>query len=113
MIGMLLFLAGVLGLGLMISAGARSQAFALQMGFLLTLLPTLLLSGFAYPRQSMPALLYYLTMPLTSTQFLIFVRSLYLKGSGIGLLWPQVLWLAITAAYLLRTASRRFVKRLD
>ena len=113
MAGMLLFLAGVLGLGLMISARARTQAFALQMGFVLTLLPTLLLSGFAYPRQSMPAILYYATMPLPATQFLIFVRAIYLKGSGIGLLWPQLLWLAVTAAWFLRSAARRFVKRLD
>ncbi|HEY3266354.1 MAG TPA: ABC transporter permease [Armatimonadota bacterium] len=111
--GMLLFLAGVLGLGLMISARAPSQAFALQIGFLATLLPTLLLSGFAYPRQSMPTVLYEITALLPSTQFLIFVRALYLKGSGLRDLWPQLLWLAITAALLMRSASHRFVKRLD
>lgn len=112
-VGMLLFLAGALGVGLLISAGARNQAFALQMGFLVSLLPTLLLSGFAYPRQSMPTVLYYLTAPLPSTQFLIFVRGIYLKGSGVALLWPQMLWLAVTAWLFLRMASSRFVKRLD
>lgn len=113
MFGMLLFLAGVLGLGLLISSRAPNQAFALQLGFLATLLPTLLLSGFAYPRQSMPALLYYITALLPSTQFLIFVRELYLKGAGVALLWPQLLWLGFTAALFLRGASKRFVKRLD
>ncbi|HEY3413751.1 MAG TPA: ABC transporter permease [Armatimonadota bacterium] len=113
MSGMLIFLAGVMGLGLLISARAPSQAFALQLGFLATLLPTLLLSGFAYPRQSMPALLYDFTALLPSTQFLIFVREIYLKGSGISQLWPQVAWLAITTVVFLRGASTRFVKRLD
>jgi ABC-2 type transport system permease protein len=113
MFGMLLFLAGVLGLGLVISARAPNQAFALQLGFLATLLPTLLLSGFAYPRQSMPALLYYITALLPSTQFLIFVREIYLKGAGAAQLWPQLLWLGATAALFLRGASKRFVKRLD
>jgi ABC-2 type transport system permease protein len=111
--GMLIFLAGVMALGLLISARAPSQAFALQLGFLATLLPTLLLSGFAYPRQSMPDVLYYLTALLPSTQFLIFVREIYLKGTGIVQLWPQLAWLSVTTVLFLRGASRRFVKRLD
>ncbi len=111
--GMLLFLAGVMGMGLLISSRAPNQAFALQLGFITTLLPTMLLSGFAYPRQSMPDIIYYLTAPLPATQFMIFVRAVYLKGSGIALLWPQLLWLAFTAFLFLRAASRRFVKRLD
>ena len=111
--GMTLFLGGVLGLGLAISSRAPNQAFALQLAFVATLLPALLLSGFAFPRQSMPDFLYYVTMPLPATQFLIVVRGIYLKGAGWSVLWPQMLWLAFTSVVFLRAASARFVKRLD
>jgi ABC-2 type transport system permease protein len=111
--GMVLFLIGVLSLGLLISSLARSQTFALQLGFVATFLPTMLLSGFAYPRRSMPDIIYYLTAALPATQFLIFVRGVYLKAVGLGVLWPQVLWLGVTAAVILRVAAKRFVKRLD
>lgn len=111
--GMLLFLGGVLGQGLAISSRAPNQAFALQLAFVVTLLPAFLLSGFAFPRQSMPAILYYATMPLPATQSLILTRAIYLKGVGVRMVWPQLLWLGFTAVVFLRVASARFVKRLD
>lgn len=111
--GMVLFLAGVLSLGLLISSRARSQTFALQLGFVVTFLPTMLLSGFAYPRRSMPEVVYWLTAALPATQFLIFVRGVYLKAVGVAVLWPQMAWLGLTAALLLRGAAKGFVKRLD
>lgn len=113
LVGMALFVAGVLGQGLAISSRAPNQAFALQLAFVVTLLPAFLLSGFAFPRQSMPAVLYYATMPLPATQALILVRNIYLKGANATLVWPQMLWLGFTAAVFLRGAAGRFVKRLD
>lgn len=112
-LGSVLFLFGLLGLGLFISVRAPNQAFALQIGFILSLLPTMLLSGFAYPRQSMPDALYYFTGVLPATQFLIVVRAIYLKGTGLLHLWPQFLYLAAVAVLFLRAAAASFVKRLD
>ena len=50
-----LYLAGALGLGLMISTIAESQQVAFQMALLSSFLPTMMLSGFVYPIASMPA----------------------------------------------------------
>ena len=102
-----LYLAGALGLGLMISTVADSQQAAFQMAILASFLPTMMLSGFVFPLASMPAPIRAVTYIVPARYFLVALRSIVLKGAGLAIFWPQLVALAVYAALMLTMASRR------
>ena len=102
-----LYLAGALGLGLMISTVADSQQAAFQMAILASFLPTMMLSGFVFPIASMPAPIRAVTYIVPARYFLVALRSIVLKGAGIAVFWPHLVALAAYAAFMLTMASRR------
>jgi ABC-2 type transport system permease protein len=105
-----LYLAGALGLGLMISTAAESQQAAFQMALLASFLPTMMLSGFVYPIASMPAPIRAITYVVPARYFLVALRSIVLKGAGIRVFWTQLVALLIYATFMLAMASRRLKK---
>ena len=107
-----LFLVTILAIGLLISSIAKTQLQAMQMTFIM-LLPSILLSGFIFPRETMPKLLQILGGLLPLTYFLKIVRGIFLKGVGIENLWQDALTLCAFAIVLLAIASKRFKKTLD
>jgi ABC-2 type transport system permease protein len=107
-----LFLVTILAIGLLISSIAKTQLQAMQMTFIM-LLPSILLSGFIFPRETMPKLLQILGGILPLTYFLKIVRGIFLKGVGIEYLWQDALTLCAFAIVLLAIASKRFKKTLD
>ena len=102
-----LYLAGALGLGLMVSTVAESQQAAFQMALLASFLPTMMLSGFVFPIASMPAPIRAVTYIVPARYFLVALRSIVLKGAGLAVFWPQLVALAVYAALMLTMASRR------
>src|SRR5204863_1214651 len=82
-----------LGAGLFISTISRTQQQAMMTTFLF-FQPCFLLSGFAFPVRNMPLPVQYLTLLNPVRYFMEIVRGLFLKGSGIAVLWPQILALA-------------------
>ena len=102
-----LYLAGALGLGLMISTVADSQQAAFQMAILASFLPTMMLSGFVFPIASMPAPIRAVTYVVPARYFLVALRSIVLKGAGVTVFWPQLVALAVYATFMLTMASRR------
>ena len=107
-----IFLVTILAIGLLISSIARTQLQAMQMTFIL-LLPSILLSGFIFPRETMPKLLQILGGLFPLTYFLKIVRGIFLKGVGIQYLWQDSLTLCVFAIILLAIASKKFKKTLD
>ncbi len=107
-----LFLVTILAIGLLISSIASTQLQAMQMTFLM-LLPSILLSGFIFPRETMPKFLYLLGGLLPLTYFLKIVRGIFLKGVGLHFLWQDTLILCGFAVVLLAIASKKFKKTLD
>jgi ABC-2 type transport system permease protein len=107
-----LYLLASLSLGLIFSVLARTQQLAILFAMLATLLPTILLSGFAFPRQSMPVVLRALSNVVPATHFLRIIRSIYLKGTGLEVLWPQVVVLAGFTVVLVAFAAKKFKKEL-
>lgn len=107
-----LFLVTILAIGLLISSIAKTQLQAMQMTFLM-LLPSILLSGFIFPRETMPKFLHLLGGLLPLTYFLKIVRGIFLKGVGIQFLWQDTLTLCVFAVILLAIASKKFKKNLD
>jgi ABC-2 type transport system permease protein len=106
-----LFLAGALGLGLLISSIAESQQVAFQLALLSSFLPTLMLSGFIFPIAAMPQALQLVTYVVPARYFLIALRGVVLKGIDISVVWPQLVALAIYAIAMLTLASVRLKRQ--
>jgi ABC-2 type transport system permease protein len=107
LLAMSLFLVGALGTGLLISTVAESQQVAFQMALLISLLPTIMLSGFIFPISGMPAFLRGVTYVVPARYFLVALRGIVLKGSEVGHLTLPLLALAAYAVAMLGLASLR------
>lgn len=103
------FIVAALSLGLLISSIAQNQAQALQMTLLITL-PSILMSGFVFPRDTMPGPLFLLSYAFPVTFFLTILRGVVVRGAGLSDLWPSVLALLVITALLLGVATMRFRK---
>jgi ABC-2 type transport system permease protein len=107
-----IFLFTILAIGLLISSISKTQLQAMQMTFIL-ILPSILLSGFIFPRETMPKLLQLMGGLLPLTYFLEIVRGIFLKGVGLQFLWQDTLALCLFAVILLAVAAKKFKKNLD
>jgi ABC-2 type transport system permease protein len=108
----LLFLMTTLGAGLFISTVSRTQQQAMLATFLF-FQPFFLLSGFAFPIRNMPEPVQYLTYLNPVRYFLEVVRGIFLKGTGLDILWPQLTALAVFGVAILVLSAARFHKKLD
>lgn len=111
--GCLLFLATCLAIGLLISVLTRDQRMAMQLGMVIGLLPSILLSGFIFPIESMPKFFQALTMLLPATWFMIICRDTFLKGSGFMPLATSFLALLIMSFLLILIAAKKFKKDVE
>jgi ABC-2 type transport system permease protein len=109
----LLFLTVILGIGYLISVLIPRQIGASQIALLLTMLPTSLLSGFAFPIDQMPAPIRALTYVVYGRYYVTILKSIFLKGSGIGDLLAPISGLIVYAAIIGFLAARAFRKSLD
>jgi len=108
-----LYVFTALSLGLMVSTFARSQQVAMMMAQVLTILPTMMLSGLIFPIASMPKALQAVTYIVPARYYLLIVRGVMLKGSGISQLVEPTVFLAAVAAILLTVSVRRFSMNLE
>jgi len=83
LLGTILFLGSSLGLGLLVSSYAGTQQQALLLAFFLVM-PTIILSGFAFPIANMPEEVQLLTWLDPLRYYLVVIRDIFLKGAGIG-----------------------------
>ena len=107
----LIFLFTTLALGLLISTFAENQIQALQFAFLV-LLPSFLLSGFMFPQETMPKLIYYIGQAVPVTYFLRVLRGIILRDAGFMDLWQNGAILAGMGVLVILLASMRFRKTL-
>jgi ABC-2 type transport system permease protein len=107
-----LFLVGSLGLGIFISAAAKSQLLATQISLLATYLPSLLLSGLIFDLASMPFVLRVISLIVPARYFIVVLRGIFLKGVGPEVLWIQGLAMIAFAAIGLTLAVRAFHKEI-
>jgi ABC-type multidrug transport system permease subunit len=104
------FVVAALSLGLLISTIAQNQAQALQLTLLITL-PSILMSGFVFPRETMPGALFLLSDIIPVTFFLQILRAIIVRGAGFTDVWPSVLALIAITVVLLSAALSRFHKQ--
>jgi ABC-2 type transport system permease protein len=107
----LLFLLAALGMGLLISTVSRNQGQAMQMA-MFTLLPSVLISGFMFPREAMPPVIYALSHAIPLTYFLQVLRGTIVKGVGLEALWWHVVPLAAFAFGISALSVLRFRRSL-
>lgn len=108
----LVFIATNLSLGLLFSTLAGTQFQAMQMTFFF-FLPSILLSGFMFPFDGMPALAQNIAELLPLTHFNRLIRGIVLRGADIMTMWDELLALVIFMTIALSLAILRFRKRLD
>jgi ABC-2 type transport system permease protein len=101
------FLFGALSWGILLSAIARTQLLAFQMGMLSSFLPAFLLSGFMYSIENMPRPVQIVSTTVPARYFITILKSLYLKGEGIALLWPPLVFLVLYAVIVFALATRK------
>jgi ABC-2 type transport system permease protein len=105
-----LFLLGALATGILISTIADSQQLAFQMALLISFLPTIMLSGFIFPINSMPRALQVITHLVPARYFLVALRGIVLKGTALHSLLPQLAALSLYAAAMIGLASLRLAR---
>lgn len=108
----LLFLVCGLGLGMLVSTIARTQLQAIQFAFLI-MLPSVLLSGFMFPRSQMPLPIYLFTFLIPVTYYLEILRGIVLRGADITELMPHVLGLCLCCIAIIGISLKRFQKQLS
>lgn len=107
----LFFITASLGLGILISNVAKTQMQAMQMGFFV-MLPSIMLSGFMFPRDAMPRLIYYISNLIPLTYYLDIIRGIVLKGIGFPYLVGQVISLLVFSVVLLIASTLKFKKKI-
>jgi ABC transporter DrrB family efflux protein len=106
------FILAALSIGLLISTVAQNQAQALQLT-MLTVLPSVLLSGYIAPRETLPGPLYLISNLLPVTYFIQILRGIIVRGAGLTDLWPSVLALVGISVILISLATTRFRKSIS
>jgi ABC-2 type transport system permease protein len=106
------FLTGALFWGILLSAVAKSQLLAFQMGILSSFLPSFMLSGFIYATENMPAVIQGITRLIPTRYFVTILKGIFLKGVGLEVLWSELLLLAAFSVVVFLLATRKLTQKL-
>jgi ABC-2 type transport system permease protein len=106
-----LYLMVSLGVGLFISTICATQQKAMMSTFLF-FFPANLLSVFIFPVANMPQVVQLITYLNPLRYYITILRGIFLKGTGIAVLWPEMLILLVMGGVILSTSSLRFHKTL-
>lgn len=109
----ILYMFVALSLGIFISTRAKDQMTAMFMSALGLMMPTMLLSGFIFPRESMPLPLQIIGTAIPATWFNPIVKGVMIKGVGLEVLWKQTLILGGMALFFLALSMKNFKDRLE
>lgn len=108
-----IFILLALSLGILISTVAATQQTALLLSLMALMLPTILLSGFIFPIENMPLPLRIVSNIIPARWFIVIVKSIMLKGSGLALLWQETLILCGFILFFIAVSVKKFKIRLS
>jgi ABC-2 type transport system permease protein len=109
----LLFLLSTLGFGLLVSTLVGTQQQAMMFSAFVLMVPMIYLSGLIFPFENMPLVFQHASVVIPLRYYAVILRGVFLKGSGLDVLWPQALALLAIGATVIGLAALRFRKRLD
>ncbi len=103
-----IYVTAALSIGILISTLVKTQQLALMAAQLITVLPSVMLSGFIFEIKNMPTVLQWVTHIVPARYFIAIIRGIMLKGADLTVLWTESLFLLGLAAFLLTVAAKRF-----
>jgi len=109
----LLFILMALSLGILISTVSNTQMKAMFISMFALMLPTMLLSGFIFPIENMPKILQWLSSIMPARYFIIIVKNIMIKGSGIMVVWKETLYILGLAIIFLAISVKKFKVRIE
>jgi len=110
---LIIYVLSGLSFGLLVSTITKSQQVAMMATLMITLLPTIMLSGFIFPLKSMPILFQYISNIVPATHFLTIIRGILLKGSTLMDVLPEMGALAGITLFLMTLSIRKFNTTLE
>jgi ABC-2 type transport system permease protein len=110
---MIIYILTGISLGILISTIAKNQAVAMLAAVTLTILPSIMLSGFIFPVASMPRVFQYVSVAIPATYFLEIIRGIVLKGNTIADIYRPAAVLLGMDILLITLAVRAFRVRLE
>jgi ABC-2 type transport system permease protein len=109
----LLYIFCALGVGVFVSTIADSMQNAMLAAIFMSLLPSVLLSGFVFPLEDLPAPIQVISYFFPARYFVTAIRGIYLKRVGLEVLWPEALLLVVFAVTIVGFSASRFQDRLE
>jgi ABC-2 type transport system permease protein len=109
----ILYITLALSLGIFISTVAKNQQVAMFISMLALMLPTILLSGFIFPIENMPKILQWLSVIMPPRWFIVILKNIMLKGTGILFIWKETLILMGMTLVFIGLSVKRFKIRLE
>lgn len=113
MLESILFILMALCLGILISTMAKTQMVAMFISMIALMLPTILLSGFIFPIENMPVPLQILSHAMPPRWFIVILKNIMLKGTGLFYVWKETLILLGMAVLFTAIAVKKFKTRLE
>ena len=104
---------GALGWGILVSAVARSQLLAYQMGMISSFLPAFLLSGFIYDIENMPPVIQVISHLTPARYFVTLLKGVFLKGVGFQVLWVEIAFLIAYATIVFLAATKVLGRKIS
>jgi ABC-2 type transport system permease protein len=102
-----------LSLGILISAVSSTMQQAIFISFIGLMLPTLLLSGFIFPIEYMPKVYDYISFILPPRWFVVIIKSIMIKGTGLAEIWRETLYIVFATVIFIAISVRKFKTRLE
>lgn len=109
----MLYITLSLSIGVFISAVSNTQQSAMMISMFGLMLPTILISGFIFPIENMPLILQWFSALMPARWFIVIVKGIMLKGTGLAFVWKETLILLAMTLFFILMAIRRFKTRLE
>jgi ABC-2 type transport system permease protein len=109
----MLYILMSLSLGILISTVSSNMQQAIFISLIGLMLPTILLSGFIFPIENMPKIYDYLSLILPPRYFIVIIKNIMVKGTGIAYIWKETLVLAVMTVIFIGLSVKKFKIRLE
>jgi ABC-2 type transport system permease protein len=109
----MLYILMSLTLGILISTVSSTMQQAIFISLIGLMLPTILLSGFIFPIENMPKVYDYVSMIVPPRYFIIIIKNIMIKGTGLLYVWKETLILTFMTIVFIGISVRKFKIRLE
>lgn len=107
----LIFLFASTSIGILVSTISDSLQVAFSLSTFASLLPSVILSGFIFPIESMPFLIQIFTNITPAKFYIVILRDIILKGVGLEAFWEQIIYLVLFAVLMLGLANYLVIRK--